>query len=57
MHSYIAFLMYDDIKTCPLEDLKPEDLTYIAKNYPDKRQLAKSAGFAIKPFLFNFNIF
>ena len=57
MHSYVAFLMYPDIRRCTIEELEPDKLTYIKKEYSDKRSLAKSAGFAIKPFLFNFNIF
>ena len=52
MHSYVAFLMYPDIRRMTLEELTPQNLTYIKKEYPDKRQIAKSAGFAIKiPFI------
>jgi len=47
MHSYIAFLMYKNIRPCALEDISKETLKYIENNYPDKRQIAKKAGFAI----------
>lgn len=52
MHSYVAFLMYPDIRRMTLEELTPQNLGYIKKEYADKRQIAKSAGFAIKiPFI------
>lgn len=47
MHSYIAFLMYKDIRPCLLEDISKESLEYIKKHHKDKRQIAKAAGFAI----------
>lgn len=47
MHSYNAFMMYPDLRRFPLEELTPENLGYIKKEYPDKRFLAKTAGFAI----------
>lgn len=47
MHSYVAFLMYKDIRRCSIEELEPHSLDYIKKEYPDKRYLAKTAGFAI----------
>lgn len=47
MHSYVAFLMYKDIRPCTLEELDGSALEYIKKNHKDKRQIAKSAGFAI----------
>lgn len=47
MHSYVAFLMYEDIRRCTLEELTPEKLNYIKKEYADKRYLAKIAGFSI----------
>lgn len=47
MHSYVAFLMFKDIRPCALEDISKESLEYIKKNHKDKRQIAKSAGFAI----------
>ena len=50
MHSYVAFLMYPEIRRVEIDDLHPEDLNYIKKEYADKRFLAKTAGFAIKPF-------
>lgn len=50
MHSYVAFLMYENIRRCGLDELEPDKLNYIKKEYPDLRYLAKTAGFAIKPF-------
>jgi DNA polymerase I-like protein with 3'-5' exonuclease and polymerase domains len=47
MHSYIAFLMYPHIRRCSVEELTPEKLLYIKKEYADKRFLAKIAGFSI----------
>lgn len=47
MHSYIAFLMFEDIRRCGVEELTPDKLRYIPLEHNDKRDLAKSAGFAI----------
>jgi DNA polymerase I-like protein with 3'-5' exonuclease and polymerase domains len=47
MHSYIAFLMYPDIRKCELEELKPDSLNYIKNEFSHHRKLAKNAGFAI----------
>lgn len=47
MHSYVAFLMYENIRPCTLEELTPDTLKYIKDNHSDKRQIAKAAGFAI----------
>ena len=47
MHSYVAFLMYEDIRQCSLENLTPKELKYVKDNHADKRTLAKNAGFAI----------
>lgn len=47
MHSYVAFLMYEDIRICSIEELTPDKLTYVKKEHPDKRTIAKKAGFAI----------
>lgn len=47
MHSYVAFLMYEDIRRCTIEELTPEKLHYIKEEYADKRYLAKIAGFSI----------
>lgn len=47
MHSYVAFLMYPDIRRCTIEELVPEKLSYVKIEYSDKRKIAKSAGFAI----------
>ena len=54
MHSYIAFLMYPDIRPTTLEELTPEGLGIIKSKHKKERQIAKSAGFAITPFTFNF---
>lgn len=51
MHSYIAFLMYPEIRRSTLEELTPEKLKYLKKEYPKQRSIAKSAGFAIIPFI------
>lgn len=47
MHSYVAFLMYPNIRKCTIEELEPHSLDYIKKDHPDLRYLAKTAGFAI----------
>ncbi len=47
MHSYVAFLMYPNIRRCTVEELEPSKLKYIKTEYPDLRYLAKTAGFAI----------
>ena len=47
MHSYVAFLMYPEIRKIALEDLTPESLYYIPLEHKEKRKLAKNAGFAI----------
>lgn len=47
MHSYIAFLIYKDIRRCSLEELTPDKLAYLKQEYPNERTKAKSAGFAI----------
>jgi DNA polymerase I-like protein with 3'-5' exonuclease and polymerase domains len=47
MHSYVAFLMYSDIRHCTIEELTPDKLSYIKKDYLEKRKIAKNAGFAI----------
>lgn len=50
MHSYVTFLMYPNIRRCHITELTPDSLNYIKDEYPDLRFLAKTAGFAIKPF-------
>ena len=50
MHSYLAFLIYEDIRRCSIEELTPDKLGYIKKEFPKKRDIAKKGGFAIKPF-------
>lgn len=47
MHSYVAFLMYENIRKCSIEELTPSSLDYIKEEHPDKRYLAKIAGFSI----------
>ena len=47
MHSYVAFLMYPEIRRCTLEELTPEKLAYVKKEFPEQRRIAKNAGFAI----------
>lgn len=47
MHSYVAFLMYPEIRRHKLEDLTPADLKYVKEEYPEQRRIAKNAGFAI----------
>ena len=49
MHSYVAFLMYPDIRRSSLEELTPDKLSYVKSEYPENRRIAKSAGFAITP--------
>ena len=47
MHSYVAFLMYPEIRRHKLEDLTPADLKYVKEEYHEQRRIAKNAGFAI----------
>lgn len=47
LHSYVAFLIYPEVRNCSLEHITEENLSYIKKNFKDKRQIAKSAEFAI----------
>ena len=47
MHSFVAFLMYPEIRECSIEDITNDVLERIKKNHKDKRSLAKNAGFAI----------
>jgi DNA polymerase-1 len=47
MHSYVAFLMYPNIRRCTIEELSPSKLMYIKKDYLEHRKIAKNAGFAI----------
>jgi len=47
MHSYVAFLMYENIRNCTVEEVSPDTLEYVKKFHKDKRQIAKAAGFAI----------
>lgn len=47
MHSYVAFLMYPNIRRCTVEELTPDKLTYIKEEYSHQRYLAKIAGFSI----------
>jgi len=46
-HSYIAFLMYPELKTCDPKDVTSEILDYIKNNHKDKRQNAKKGAFTI----------
>lgn len=46
-HSYVAFLMYPELRICNVEDVTPDTLDWIKKNHKDKRQIAKAAAFAI----------
>ena len=47
MHSYVAFLMYPEIRRCTLEELTPEKLEYVKEEFPKLRYLAKIAGFTV----------
>lgn len=51
MHSYVAFLMYPDIRNCTVEEVTNDTLKWIKKEHGDLRTIAKSAGFAIFPFI------
>jgi len=44
MHSFVAFLMYKDIRICDVDHVTNEALEYVKNNFKDKRQIAKSAG-------------
>lgn len=47
MHSYVAFLMYPNIRRCTIEELTPEKLGYVKNEYSHERTIAKKAGFSI----------
>ena len=51
MHSYVAFLMYPEIRRCEIEELTPDKLSYIKEEFSDKRSLAKNAGSRLYKFL------
>lgn len=48
MHSYVAFLMYPNIRRCTVDELTPSKLKYVKADYSHERTIAKKAGFAIK---------
>lgn len=50
MHSFVTFLMFPNIRRCSVEELVPDKLGYIKKEFKEERRLAKNAGFAIRPF-------
>ena len=47
MHAYVAFLLFPEIQRCDLKDITNDELVWIKKNHKDKRQIAKTAEFAI----------
>ena len=47
IHSYVAFLLFPEIRRCKLEDLTNDELIWIKKNHKEKRNIAKTAEFAI----------
>lgn len=47
MHSYVALLLFPEMIDKSPKDITNEDLLYIKKNFKDKRQIAKTAEFAV----------
>ena len=47
MHSYVAFLLFPEIRRCSLKEITNDELIWIKKNHKDKRQIAKTAEFAM----------
>ena len=47
MHSYVTFLLFPEVRRCALDDLTNEELIWIKKNFKEKRNIAKTAEFAI----------
>lgn len=47
MHSYVAYLLYPEIREKPIDELTNDDLKKIKKEHHDYRQIAKTAEFAI----------
>ena len=47
MHSFVAYLLYPELQTIPIEDITNDFLKSISDNHKDLRQIAKKAEFAI----------
>jgi len=47
IHSYVAFLLFPEIRRCDLEDLTNDELKHIKAVHKEKRNIAKTAEFAI----------
>lgn len=47
VHSFVTFLMYPEIRRCTIEELTPDNIRYIKKEYSHKRYIAKRASFTI----------
>lgn len=47
MHSYVTYLLFPEVRRMPIEDLTNDELIWIQNNYKEKRNIAKTAEFAI----------
>lgn len=47
MHSYVTYLLFPEIRRCPIEMLTNDELVWIKYNHKQKRDTAKTAEFAI----------
>lgn len=55
MHSFVAYLLYPELQTVPIEEITNDLLAKIKKEHKDLRSIAKKAEFAIVLFLTIFN--
>lgn len=51
MHSFVAYLLFPELQRVPIEELTNEELAWIKKFHKEKRDIAKTAEFAVNPIL------
>lgn len=47
MHSYVAFLLFPELRRCKIDDLTNDELVWIKKNHKHLRGISKTAEFAM----------
>lgn len=47
IHSYVTYLLFPEVRRCSIDDLTNDELIWIKKNFKEKRNIAKTAEFAI----------